>query len=119
MSSMPILHLKRQLIWVLALFITGHCDAQDEAAGAEDDRIAQMVLQAEQSFEQSIAKAKQEFAANINQALDRAIDRAAGEEHHRLFVEDLDNPGTYGPYDTAVGDTSLMTVGTVTWTEPP
>lgn len=49
----------------------------------------------------------------------RAIDRAAGEEHHRLFVEDLDNPGVYGPYDTEVGDTSLMVVGTPTWTEPP
>lgn len=49
----------------------------------------------------------------------KAIDRAAGEEHHRLFVEDLANPGTYGPYDTEVGDTSLMVVGTPTWTEPP
>jgi uncharacterized phage protein gp47/JayE len=49
----------------------------------------------------------------------RAIDRAAGEEHHQLFVEDLNNPGNYGPYNTAVGDTSLMVVGSVTWNAPP
>jgi hypothetical protein len=46
-----------------------------------------------------------------------AIDRAAGEEHHRLFVSD--GGGGFGPYDTTVGDTSLLLPGTITWTEPP
>ena len=47
----------------------------------------------------------------------RAIDRAAGEQHHRLFVSD--GLGGWGPYDTQVGATSLLTPGTPTWTEPP
>lgn len=46
-----------------------------------------------------------------------AIDRAAGEEHHRLFVDD--GSGNYGPYDTLAGYTSLLVPGTITWTEPP
>lgn len=49
----------------------------------------------------------------------RAIDRAAGEEHHQLWIENPDNPGEYGPYNTPVGDNSLMIPGTPTWTEPP
>jgi uncharacterized phage protein gp47/JayE len=47
----------------------------------------------------------------------KAIDRAAGEQHHRLFVSD--GLGGYGPYDTQVGATSLLIPGTVTWAEPP
>jgi len=47
----------------------------------------------------------------------KAIDRAAGEEHHRLFVSD--GLGGFGPYDTLVGATSLVVPGTITWTEPP
>lgn len=47
----------------------------------------------------------------------KAIDRAAGEQHHRLFVSD--GLGGYGPYDTQVGSTSLLVPGTITWTEPP
>jgi uncharacterized phage protein gp47/JayE len=47
----------------------------------------------------------------------KAIDRAAGEQHHRLFVSD--GLGGYGPYDTLVGATSLGVPGTITWTEPP
>jgi len=46
-----------------------------------------------------------------------AIDRAAGEVHHRLFVDD--GLGVYGPYDTQVGANSLIVPGTITWTEPP
>jgi uncharacterized phage protein gp47/JayE len=46
-----------------------------------------------------------------------AINRAAGEEHHRLFVSD--GLGGYGPYDTPVGATSLLIPGTILWTEPP
>jgi uncharacterized phage protein gp47/JayE len=46
-----------------------------------------------------------------------AINRAAGEEHHRLFVSD--GLGGYGPYDTPVGATSLLVPGTPTWAEPP
>ena len=46
-----------------------------------------------------------------------AINRAAGEEHHRLFVSD--GLGGFGPYDTLVGATSLVVPGTITWTEPP
>lgn len=45
-----------------------------------------------------------------------AIDRAAGEEHHRLFTEQA---GAYGPYDTPVGSDNLLVIGTPTWTEPP
>jgi uncharacterized phage protein gp47/JayE len=47
----------------------------------------------------------------------KAVDRAAGEQHHRLFVSD--GLGGYGPYDTQVGATSLLVPGTPTWTEPP
>jgi len=47
----------------------------------------------------------------------KAVDRAAGEQHHRLFVSD--GLGGYGPYDTVVGATSLLVPGTITWTEPP
>jgi uncharacterized phage protein gp47/JayE len=47
----------------------------------------------------------------------KAIDRAAGEQHHRLFVSD--GLGGYGPYDTQVGATSLLVPGTITWAEPP
>jgi uncharacterized phage protein gp47/JayE len=47
----------------------------------------------------------------------KAIDRAAGEQHHRLFVSD--GLGGFGPYDTTVGATSLLVPGTPTWTEPP
>lgn len=47
----------------------------------------------------------------------KAIDRAAGEQHHRLFVSD--GLGNYGPYDTQVGATSLLIPGTITWAEPP
>lgn len=47
----------------------------------------------------------------------RAIDRAAGEQHHRLFVSD--GLGGFGPFDTLVGTTSLLVPGTITWTEPP
>ena len=47
----------------------------------------------------------------------KAIDRAAGEQHHRLFVSD--GLGGYGPYDTTVGTTSLLVPGTITWAEPP
>jgi uncharacterized phage protein gp47/JayE len=47
----------------------------------------------------------------------KAIDRAAGEQHHRLFV--ADGLGGYGPYDTLVGATSLLVPGTPTWAEPP
>ena len=46
-----------------------------------------------------------------------AINRAAGEQHHRLFVSD--GLGGFGPYDTLVGATSLLIPGTVTWAEPP
>lgn len=46
-----------------------------------------------------------------------AINRAAGEQHHRLFVSD--GLGGYGPFDTQVGATSLLVPGTITWTEPP
>jgi uncharacterized phage protein gp47/JayE len=46
-----------------------------------------------------------------------AINRAAGEEHHRLFVSD--GLGGWGPYDVPVGATSLLVPGTITWTEPP
>jgi uncharacterized phage protein gp47/JayE len=45
-----------------------------------------------------------------------AIDRAAGEEHHRLFVA---QGGDFGPYDTPVGADNLLIIGTPTWTEPP
>lgn len=47
----------------------------------------------------------------------KAIDRAAGEQHHRLFVSD--GLGGFGPFDTLVGATSLVVPGTITWTEPP
>lgn len=47
----------------------------------------------------------------------KAIDRAAGEQHHRLFVSD--GLGGYGPYDTQAGSTSLLIPGTIAWTEPP
>jgi uncharacterized phage protein gp47/JayE len=47
-----------------------------------------------------------------------AINRAAGEEHHQLWTEDLDNPATYGPYNTQVGDNNLLIPGTITWTAP-
>jgi len=47
----------------------------------------------------------------------RAIDRAAGEQHHRLFVSD--GLGGWGPYDIQVGATSILVPGTITWTEPP
>lgn len=47
----------------------------------------------------------------------KAVDRAAGEQHHRLFVSD--GLGGYGPYDTPVGATSLLVPGTPVWTEPP
>jgi uncharacterized phage protein gp47/JayE len=47
----------------------------------------------------------------------KAVDRAAGEQHHRLFVSD--GLGGYGPYDTVAGATSLLVPGTPTWTEPP
>jgi len=46
-----------------------------------------------------------------------AINRAAGEEHHRLFVDG--GGGGFGPYDTQAGATSLLIPGTITWTEPP
>lgn len=46
----------------------------------------------------------------------RAIDRAAGEQHHRLFVDN--GGGMFGPYDTPVGDNNLLIPGTITWTEP-
>jgi len=46
-----------------------------------------------------------------------AINRAAGEDHHRLFVSD--GAADFGPYDTLVGATSLLVPGTVTWAEPP
>jgi uncharacterized phage protein gp47/JayE len=49
--------------------------------------------------------------------LAKAIDRAAGEQHHRLFVSD--GLGGYGPFDTQVGATSLLIPGTITWAEPP
>ena len=47
----------------------------------------------------------------------RAIDRAAGEQHHRLFVSD--GLGGFGPFDTLVGATSILVPGTITWAEPP
>lgn len=47
----------------------------------------------------------------------KAIDRAAGEQHHRLFVSN--GLGDFGPYDTPVGATSLLVPGTPTWAEPP
>jgi uncharacterized phage protein gp47/JayE len=47
----------------------------------------------------------------------KAIDRAAGEQHHRLFVSD--GLGGFGPYDTTVGATSMLVPGTPTWAEPP
>jgi uncharacterized phage protein gp47/JayE len=47
----------------------------------------------------------------------KAVDRAAGEQHHRLFVSD--GLGGYGPYDTPVDATSLLVPGTPTWAEPP
>lgn len=47
----------------------------------------------------------------------KAIDRGAGEEHHRLFVSD--GGIEFGPYDTLVGATSLLVPGTITWAEPP
>jgi len=47
----------------------------------------------------------------------KAIDRAAGEQHHRLFVSD--GGGGYGPFNTLVGSTSLLVPGSITWTEPP
>jgi len=46
-----------------------------------------------------------------------AINRAAGEQHHRLFV--ANGLGDFGPYDTLVGATSLLVPGIVTWAEPP
>lgn len=46
-----------------------------------------------------------------------AINRAAGEEHHRLFVSD--GGGNFGPYDTVVGYNHLIVPGTITWSEPP
>ena len=45
-----------------------------------------------------------------------AINRAAGEEHHRLFVSD--GIAAFGPYDTVAGYISLIVPGTITWTEP-
>lgn len=48
-----------------------------------------------------------------------AINRAAGEEHHQLWTEDLDNPATYGPYNTLVGDNNLLIPGNITWGPPP
>ena len=46
-----------------------------------------------------------------------AVNRAAGEQHHRLFVNN--GLGDFGPYDTQVGATSLLVPGTILWTEPP
>jgi uncharacterized phage protein gp47/JayE len=46
-----------------------------------------------------------------------AIDRAAGEVHHRLFVDD--GLGNFGSYDTELEPDSLLVPGTITWTEPP
>lgn len=46
-----------------------------------------------------------------------AINRASGEEHHRLYVDD--GSGNYGVHDTVVGYTHLLVPGTITWTEPP
>lgn len=47
-----------------------------------------------------------------------AINRAAGEEHHQLFIDKGDSI-TFGPYNTQVGDNNLLIPGTITWTEPP
>lgn len=45
-----------------------------------------------------------------------AINRAADEEHHRLFT--FSGVTLFGSYDTAVGDNNLLIPGTITWTEP-
>lgn len=47
----------------------------------------------------------------------KAIDRAAGEGHHRIFVSD--GGVLVGPYDTQLDANSLLVPGTITWTEPP
>lgn len=47
----------------------------------------------------------------------KAIDRAAGEGHHQLFVDN--GGGSFGPYHTQVGTGNLLVPGTPTWSLPP
>lgn len=69
-----------------------------------------------QSLALALAQAEPDGIAYYDDLV-TAINRAAGEEHHRLFV--ADGLGGYGPYDTQVGATSLLVPGTITWAEPP
>ena len=46
-----------------------------------------------------------------------AVNRAAGEEHHQLWVSD--GQGGFGPYNTVVGSNNLIIPGTISWTSPP
>ena len=48
-----------------------------------------------------------------------AISRAAGEEHHQLWIHD--GVGNYGPYNTQLGPLhkAIADAGSITWTAPP
>ncbi len=49
-----------------------------------------------------------------------AVNRAAGEEHHRMWVPLIGGgPGDEGPNNTLVGSNNLIIPGTITWNAPP
>src|SRR5690606_13936316 len=71
-----------------------------------------------QSLALALAEAEPDGIAYYDDIV-KAIDRAAGEQHHRPFVFDSEGGTNYGPYDTQVGSTSLLVPGTITWAAPP